>query len=54
MGGDRQASKPKLIVKIVKAPTYEQKMKEREEVVEFNKAQADKFKPLPKPDAKPE
>lgn len=48
MGPDRKAQKPKLIVKIVKADTFEQKMKEWDELVEFNKAQAEKFKPSPK------
>lgn len=44
MGEDRKASKPKLIVKITKADTYDQRMKEWEEVVAFNKEQAEKLK----------
>lgn len=48
MGPDRKAQKPKLIVKIVKADTFDQKMKEWDDLVEFNKAQAEKFKPSPK------
>lgn len=47
MRDGRQASKPKLIVKIAKADTYDQKMKEWEEVMEFNKAQAEKYNPKP-------
>ena len=38
--GDRQIPKPKLIVRITKADTFEQKISEWEEIVKFNKDEA--------------
>ena len=41
---DRQIPKPKLIVRITKADTFEQKISEWEDIVKFNKEQAEQFK----------